>query len=210
MPHPISAPPSTSSYKMNICSTSVLNAPHVAAQQVMNSDAVLYSVIIPKTCSSKSHFHISFYLEGRNRTTKVAAMFDSGATSLFINHKYASKHNMMKIPLEHPILLYNIDGSRNKAGSITHKVRLNLRVGKDKEKFDFYITSLGPKKVILGLPWLRHRNPQINWQEGTMRLNTDQQFDQEPLELVVTHIAANCMECRWLLAEKVLDTSQDC
>src|SRR6201996_434336 len=126
MPCPVSAPPYTSSYKMNICSTSVMNAPHVAAQQVMNSDAALYSVIIPKTHSSKSHFHISCYLEGRNCTTKVAAMVDSGATSLFINHKYASKHKMIKTPLEHPILLYNIDGSKNETSSITHKVRLAL------------------------------------------------------------------------------------
>ena len=80
MPRPVSAPPSTSSYKMNICSTSVLIAPHVAVLQVMNSDAALYSVTIPETCSSKSHFHISCYLEGWNRTTKVAAMADSGAT----------------------------------------------------------------------------------------------------------------------------------
>ena len=74
MPCLISAPPSTSSYKMNICSTSVLIAPHVAVLQVMSSDAVLYSVIIPETSSSKSHFHISCYLKGRNCTTKVAAM----------------------------------------------------------------------------------------------------------------------------------------
>ena len=92
MPRPVSAPPSTSSYKMNICSTSVLIAPHVAVLQVMNSDAALYSVTIPETCSSKSHFHISCYLEGQNCTTKVAAMVDSGATSLFIDHKFASQH----------------------------------------------------------------------------------------------------------------------
>src|ERR1700761_8197775 len=96
-------------------------------------------------------------------------MVDSGATSLFINHKFTSKHKMMKTPLEHPILLYNIDGSKNEAGSSTHKIWLALRVGQDKEKFDFYITSLGPEKVILRLPWLCHRNPQIDWQEGMMK-----------------------------------------
>src|SRR5260370_34066737 len=116
---------------------------------------------------------------------------------------------MVKMPLEHPILLYNIDGSRNEAGSITHKVKLALRVGEDKEKFDFYLTSLGPEKVILGLPWLRHRNPQIDWQEGTMRLNADQRVCFERLELEVTKIAANRMERRRLLAEKVIDSAQD-
>ena len=42
-----------------------------------------------------------------------------------------------------------------------------------------------------------------------MRLNADQGLDPELLELEVTHIAANCMERRRLLAEKILDTSQD-
>ena len=98
---------------------------------------------------------------------------------------------MLKEPLENPIWLFNIDGSLNKAGSITHKVRLTLKVGQDQEKFDFFPTSLRPEKVILGLPWLRHRNPQINWQEGTMRLNADQGVGPEPLEIEVIKIVAN-------------------
>ena len=194
---------------MNICSTSVSIAPHVAVPQVMNSDAALYSVTIPETCSSKSHFHISCYLEGWNRTTKVAAMVDSGATSLFIDHKFASQHHMLKEPLEHPIQLFNIDGSLNEAGSITHKVKLTLKVGQDKENFDFFLTSLGLEKVILGLSWLRHRNPRINWQEGKMRLSTDQGVGHESLELEVTKIVANRMERRRLPVDKVIESSQD-
>src|SRR6201996_2279076 len=42
-----------------------------------------------------------------------------------------------------------------------------------------------------------------------MRLNADQDTDSELLELEVTQIAANHMECCQLLAEKVLETSQD-
>jgi hypothetical protein len=68
---------------------------------------------------------------------------------------------------------------------------------------------LGPEKVILGLPWLCHRNPAIDWQAGTMHLNTDQGLGPVPIEVEVTHIMANRMEHRRLLAEKVLDTSQD-
>ena len=82
-------------------------------------------------------------------------------------------------------------------------------MGQDEEKFDFFVTSLGPEKVILGLPWLRHRNPTINWQKGTMRLNATSGASPEPIEVEVTRIAANRMECRRLLAEKVLNTSQD-
>ena len=75
-------------------------------------------------------------------------MVNSGATSLFINHKSTNQHKMLKECLENPIRLYNINGSLNEAGSITHKVKLTLRVGEDKEKFDFYLTSLGSEKVI--------------------------------------------------------------
>ena len=114
---------STSASEMNICSSISLvsHTPNVAVQQVMNSDAALNSVIIPETHTSQSHFHIACQLKGRHRTIKVAAMVDSGATSLFIDQKYAKRHQMLKIPLKHPITLYNIDGSLNKAGSITHK-----------------------------------------------------------------------------------------
>ena len=51
---------------------------------------------------------------------------------------------MLKEPLENPIRLFNIDGSLNEAGSITHKVKLTL--SQDREKFDFFLTSLGPEK----------------------------------------------------------------
>jgi hypothetical protein len=83
----------------------------------------------------------------------------------------------------------------NEASSITHKVKLSLKIGQDKEIFEFYITSLGPGKVILGLPWLRPQNPTINWQEGTMHLGADQGMSPAPLEIELTCIVANRMEC---------------
>ena len=115
-------PPSTSACEMNIHSSSGIHAPHVAVQQVMNSDAALNSVIISETKNTKSHFHITCLLKGHHRTTKVAAMVDSGATSLFIDHKFVNQHKMLLEPLKQPITLYNIDGSLNEAGSVTHKV----------------------------------------------------------------------------------------
>lgn len=46
-----------------------------------------FSVIIPVTKEVKSHFHILVYLKGHHCTTKVAAMVNSGAIALFIDHK---------------------------------------------------------------------------------------------------------------------------
>jgi hypothetical protein len=169
----------------------------------------LNSVIISETKEVKSHFHISCYLKGHHHTVKVAAMVDSGATALFIDKKYTDSHRMWQVPLEHPIRLHNINGTLNEASSITHKVKLLLKIGQDKEFFKFFVTSLGPEKVILGLPWLRHWNPTINWQEGTMHLGADQGVSPVPLEIELTCIAANRMERHRLLSEKVLETSQD-
>ena len=42
-----------------------------------------------------------------------------------------------------------------------------------------------------------------------MRLSADQGMGPEPLEVEVTRIAANQMECHQLLAEKVLSSTQD-
>ena len=127
----------------------------VEAPQVIVFDAAhnsLNSVIIPETKEKASHFHIDCYLSGRNRTVRVAAMVDSGATVLFLDRKYADRQRIRLVPLERPISLYNIDGTLNEAGSITHKARLNLKVGSEIHQHDFYVTQIGPEKVILGLP----------------------------------------------------------
>ena len=61
-------------------------------------------------------------------------------------------------------------------------------MGQDEEKIDFYVTSLGLEKVILGHSWLRHHNVEIDWQKGTMKLSTDQGIDPKPLQLEVTKL----------------------
>jgi hypothetical protein len=33
----------------------------------------------------------------------------------------------------------------------------------------FLITGLGNQKIILGLPWLREHNLEMNWKEGTLQ-----------------------------------------
>jgi hypothetical protein len=68
---------------------------------------------------------------------------------LFIDKKYADSQKMWQVPLTQQIHLHNTDGTLNEAGSITNKVSLVLQVGQDEEKFDFFVTSLGPEKAIL-------------------------------------------------------------
>ncbi|KAK1216076.1 hypothetical protein PQX77_021307 [Marasmius sp. AFHP31] len=67
-------------------------------------------------------------------------MIDSGATALFLGKSFA--------------------------GSITHFARLGLTVDGTETWTDFLVTELGGENVILGLPWLRKTNPQVDWEKG--------------------------------------------
>ncbi len=44
----------------------------------------------------------------------------------------------------------------------------------------FYITKLGNQKVILGLPWLKQVNPDIDWSTGTVSFPEEQSINDEP------------------------------
>ena len=97
-------------------------------------------------------------------------MIDSGATALFLDHSFIKKNQISLTPLRHPINLYNIDGSSNQAGQITHFARLKLGLDGFDEWTDFLATNLGGENAILGLPWLRKVNPRIDWQQGYIHI----------------------------------------
>ena len=58
------------------------------------------------------------------RTLQSQALVDSGATHCFIDEQIAILNRWNLNPLTTPVQLYNVDGTPNKAGSITHTVDL--------------------------------------------------------------------------------------
>ena len=175
----------------------------------INSVSIYSSVIIPKTGQNLNHFHVSITLRGRHRSVTSAAMVDSGATALFISSQFIKKHGMLEEALGHNIKLYNIDGSLNKAGSITHKTTLYLTVGDQTGKWEFLVTDIGPEEVILGLPWLRHTNPAIDWEKGEIRLPPPKEEPEWQPEADVEKIAANRKTRREWLHRKIIQNGTD-
>jgi len=55
---------------------------------------------------------------------EVDTLLDSGATGLFINCTWLHQKKITTCKLEHPIEVYNINGSINRGGSITEEVTL--------------------------------------------------------------------------------------
>ena len=72
-----------------------------------------------------------------------------------------------------PIKVYNVDATKNKAGLITHYTNAVLGINGEKSQFRFLATALGRQRVILGYPWLRKANPDVNWRKGTLRWRTE-------------------------------------
>ena len=97
-------------------------------------------------------------------------MVDSGASTIFINRKFVEENKIRTRKLKTPIVLLNIDGSRNKDRYLNEIAILDLEVGSHREKAVFAVTQL-EEEVIIGIDWLRRHNPNINWTEGTLALD---------------------------------------
>ncbi|THG95502.1 hypothetical protein EW145_g7946 [Phellinidium pouzarii] len=67
--------------------------------------------------------------------------------------------------------VHNVDGTPNQSGTITHYTLRPLLFGNKLTLAFLLVTSLGKEDIILGLPWLKQRNPIINWKEGTISIS---------------------------------------
>ena len=101
-----------------------------------------------------------------DRTVETPALIDSGAGGMFIDEQFARDNNIALTPLINRIPVYNVDGTQNKQGVITHYAWRELSVAGITRRTRLLATSLGMEAIILGLPWLRRTNAKIDWQTG--------------------------------------------
>ena len=66
--------------------------------------------------------------------------------------------------------MYNVDGTRNSTGSITHAAELIIEFQGHREKIMAEVMDLGKNSFILGFSWLKHHNPDIDWTKGTVKM----------------------------------------
>jgi len=100
----------------------------------------------------------------------VDALLDSGATGLFIDCAWLHQKGITTCKLEHPIKVYNIDGSMNRGGSITEEVSLILSYQEHKEHTVFEVCDLGKSNLIIGYTWLHKHNLEIDWETGKVEI----------------------------------------
>jgi len=116
--------------------------------------------------------HLWLTLEPKGSVTPIdtEGLLDCAAQGLFIDAAYVHEKGLKATRLTEPIEVYNVDMTRNEGGDITHMVQARVLYEGHTEEATFHVTSLGGTPVILGLPWLCHHNPDIDWWARTVSM----------------------------------------
>jgi len=112
--------------------------------------------------------HIPIRILSNGKTIETKALIDSGAGGTFMDQNFARKHQFPIKRLEQPLVVFNVDGTLNKKGTITHSAELDVTFGARTRKTQFLISGLGKQHLIFGFPWLEGENPIIDWKRGTL------------------------------------------
>jgi len=118
---------------------------------------------------SELMINVGLHTMDTHHMVDVKALLDSGATGMFIDKKFAEGNRIAIRPLNKPIRVYNVDGTLNQGGSITHEVTLMMSHKGHKEKAVFEVCDLGKSTVIIGYTWLQKHNPMIDWKTGGIK-----------------------------------------
>ena len=144
----------------------------------------IYGILHAEVENKSIRLPIKFYPESGSQhlsEVETAALLDSGAGGIFIDRDYQQELKLPTCSLKKPIKVHNVDGTRNKKGLITDYVKICLNVNNRSGSVIAHVTGLGKQKLILGYPWLRDWNPDVNWKMGSLRWrDTEDRSDNNP------------------------------
>ena len=101
----------------------------------------------------------------------IPALLDSRANATFIDKAVADRLGLTLEALTNPIRVFNVDGSHNSAGDVTHAVNITVDFLGHREELRTEVTNLGKNSLILGYTWLKKHNPLIDWEKGMVKFH---------------------------------------
>lgn len=127
------------------------------------------------TASYDNHEHIivDINLQIDNKSIRTFAMIDSGSMANFIDKSFSEKNNLTTCSKEKAINVITVDGSPINSGPVDKEIHTKLFIGVHEEEITLDITKLGQYPIILGIPWLRHHNPNIKWSDHSITFDSD-------------------------------------
>ena len=79
----------------------------------------------------------------------IPALLDSGANATFIDKAVADRLGLTLEALTNPIRVFNVNGSHNSAGDVTHAVNITVDFLGHREELRAKVTNLGKNLLIL-------------------------------------------------------------
>jgi len=105
----------------------------------------IHNVFVAKINNKTISLPISFPTKrlDEEKIVEEKGLLDSGAGGEFINQNYARQKNLEIKTLPRPIAAFNVDGTKNKTGTITKYVNLDLDIGSRTMNTRLLVTRLG-------------------------------------------------------------------
>jgi len=91
-------------------------------------------------------------------------------TGLVTSLKFARKQEFKLKKIERLIYMRNVDSFFNKGKPIEHTVEVNIYYQRHKERTKIYVIGSQKWSIILGILWLAHYNPEIDWRTGEVKM----------------------------------------
>ena len=98
------------------------------------------------------------------------ALLDSSTMGLVMSEEFARRHKFKRTKLERPVYIRNVDGTLNYAGPIIDTVEVEILFKGHKEQTLIDVIEGQKWSIILGMPWLGHHNPEIDWKTGEIKM----------------------------------------
>ena len=103
-------------------------------------------------------------LRGLVANCPAVFLIDCGATGNFISSQFVAKNRIQVSCLQSASVITLADGSTQKTESNVESAKVNI--GTYTDRFDLVALPLPGYDVILGMTWLHHHNPAIDWRKG--------------------------------------------
>jgi hypothetical protein len=98
-------------------------------------------------------------------------MIDSGATGNFMSPDTVKRLN---VPVRsiNPYDLTVVDGTDHDAGKVTKgTIPTKMTIGRHTEEIQMDVVPMGRHEAILGMPWIKQHNPEIDWKTRTVEFS---------------------------------------
>ena len=100
----------------------------------------------------------------------VEVLLDSGTMGLVMSSEFTRKQGFKLKKLERPMQVRNVERSFNREEPIENMVEVNIYYQRHRERMEIDVIGGQKWSVILGMPWLAHHNPEINWRIGEVKM----------------------------------------